>query len=92
MKVLFTFADDHPDRAFRQANPGYEFYFLKSVSFVMPTDITASNLREFAEGLEKVTADSIYFHMFEARLRLRNFFSIFSAKREGVVHNLQPIS
>ena len=33
-------------------------------------EYVAKDLKDFAEILEKVTLDSIYFHMFEARLRL----------------------
>ena len=60
------------------ANQGEDFYFLKSMSFVLPTHYVVKNLIEFAEALDKVTMDSIYFHVFEARLRLekgRNDFS-----------------
>ncbi len=49
---------------------GEEFHFLKSVSFVLPTNYVACNLKEFTDILEKITIDSIYFHIFEARLRI----------------------
>src|SRR3989338_4531989 len=49
---------------------GEEFYFIKSVSFVLPTNYTAYNLREFADILKNITVDSLYFHIFESRLRL----------------------
>jgi len=54
------------------------FHFIKSVSFALPTHYQAYDLREFVEILKKVTLDSIYFHIFESRLRLergRNDFS-----------------
>lgn len=54
----------------RQAKHGDEFHFMKSVSFVMPTKYSAGTLAELAQCLEKVTIDAIYFHMFEAKLRL----------------------
>src|SRR3989338_5910625 len=47
-----------------------EFHFIKSVSFILPTHYLAYDLKEFAEILSKITIDSIYFHVFEARLRL----------------------
>jgi len=37
-----------------------------------------SDLSEFAQALKKVTVDSIYFHIFEARLRLERKTSDFS--------------
>jgi len=52
------------------ARSGEEFHFIKSVSFILPTDYTAYDLKEFAEILQRITIDSIYFHIFEARLRL----------------------
>ncbi len=58
------------------------FAFLKSISFAFPTQYQASTLKQFAECLKKVTLNSIYFHMFEARLRLEkptNDFSLWMA-------------
>jgi len=49
---------------------GDEFHFIKSISFVLPTDYLVYDLSEFKEVLKKVTTNSIYFHVFEARLRL----------------------
>lgn len=63
----------------RKAPEGREFDFIKSVSVVLPTPYFAHDLREFVEVLRKVTIHSLYFHMFEARLRLEkgnNDFSI----------------
>jgi hypothetical protein len=64
----------------RQSVPeGNEFYFIKSVSTVIKTPYIAHDLREFVEVLRKVTINSLYFHIFEARLRLQrgnNDFSI----------------
>ncbi len=60
------------------ARPGEEFYFIKSVSFVLPTRYLVYDLNEFAQALGKVTIDSIYFHVFEARLRLERINNDFS--------------
>ncbi len=57
-------------RRLKEIAPGEEFHFMKTVSFVLPTPHTASTLSEFASALDKVTSYSIYYHMFEARLRL----------------------
>lgn len=46
------------------------FYFMRSVSFILPTSYLVNDLEEFVDVLRKVTIDSIYFHIFEARLRL----------------------
>jgi len=55
-----------------------EFHFMKSVSFVLPSGYSAIDLKEFADALSKITIDSIYFHIFEARLRLERGGNDFS--------------
>jgi hypothetical protein len=50
--------------------PGDEFHFCRSKSFPMPTNIVAHDLPEFFEKLPKVTTVSLFYHFFEARLRL----------------------
>jgi hypothetical protein len=55
-----------------------KFHFLRSVSFVLPTDHIACDLKEFADVLEKIAVDSIYFHFFESRLRLEKGYNDFS--------------
>ena len=62
----------------KEASEGQEFYFIKSVSFILPTPYTASTLQEFIAVLKKVSIHSIYFHMFEARLRLQRPTNDFS--------------
>lgn len=62
----------------RSARQGEEFYFMKSVSFIFPTKYAADNLMEFADILESISVDSLYFHMFEARLRLEKGTNDFS--------------
>jgi small-conductance mechanosensitive channel len=53
----------------RQAMEGREFYFIKSINVVMPTPYVVHDLREFVEALRKLSAGSLYFHIFESRLR-----------------------
>lgn len=55
-----------------------EFHFMKSISFVFQTDYVACDLRQFVEALRRITIDSIYFHIFEARLRLEKKTNDFS--------------
>jgi hypothetical protein len=43
---------------------------MQSVSFILPTNFEASDLREFRDALERVSLASISYHMFDARLRL----------------------
>tara|TARA_B100000315_G_C14445701_1_gene526707 strand:- start:310 stop:984 length:675 start_codon:yes stop_codon:yes gene_type:complete len=63
----------------REALPGEELPLIRSISFILATPYAAHDLLEFAQILEKITIDSLYFHIFEARLRLHrptNDFSI----------------
>ncbi len=59
--------------------PGSEFNFCQSVSLITGTGIRAGGVDEFAAALGRVTNRSLYYHLFEARLRLGrpdNDFSI----------------
>lgn len=60
------------------APEGSEFSFLKSMSFIFSTSYVASDLKSFAEGLRKISISSVYFHMYEARLRLERSTNDFS--------------
>lgn len=53
----------------RRAPEGDEFHFLRSIRFSVPTSHKAADLGEFREALRKVSAASLYLHIFEARLR-----------------------
>ena len=57
-------------RRMRECPPGNEFRFCRSKSFIMPTGLIAHDPREFFEVLPQVSNVSVFFHFFEARLRL----------------------
>lgn len=76
--TISEYSKAHPTSKKKFADPGDEFYFIKAISFVIPTNHIANTLSEFADILEKITLDSIYFHMFEARLRLEKASNDFS--------------
>lgn len=78
VSVIGSYVEENPASLERKAHPGEEFHFVKSVSFIFPTRYEAGNLDEFSKILEKVTISSIYFHMFEARLRLEKGNNDFS--------------
>jgi hypothetical protein len=63
---------------FRVAAPEEQFHFIKTISFVFPTPYVAHNLLEFLRILKKITINSIYFHVFEAKLRLEKGINDFS--------------
>lgn len=87
--LISTIEDELEDRPRLKklvAPEGGEFNFLKAVGFVFPTGYKSSTLAEFSDYLRLVSLDSIYFHMFEARLRLErptNDFSYWLATSLG---------
>jgi len=76
--TIEEYLESSPTAKLKFARPGEEFHFIKSVSFILPTNYTADNLEEFTGILKKITIDSIYFHIFEARLRLEKPSNDFS--------------
>jgi hypothetical protein len=58
-----------PDLSTQNSPPGEEFHFKSVRTFVFPTKFTAHNLQDFADCLSKVSIYSIYYHVFESRLR-----------------------
>lgn len=80
-KIVETIEDylrNNPLAKLRFAKEGEEFHFIKSMSFILPTDYLVTDLREFVDTLRKITIDSIYFHIFEARLRIERGNNDFS--------------
>jgi hypothetical protein len=57
---------------------GEEFHFMSCRTFILPTAYEAHSLDEFREIVQKVSIDSIYYHVFEARLRLEKGDNDFS--------------
>ena len=78
VSTIGEYLKENPTAGSRTAHKGEEFYFVKSVSFIFPTEHTALDLNEFVNELKKVTISSIYFHIFEARLRLEKGNNDFS--------------
>jgi hypothetical protein len=65
---------------------GEEFHFMSCRTFIFPTPYQARDLGEFLDVLRKVSINSIYFHIFEARLRLEREDNDFSFWFEGIGH------
>ncbi|MEW6457245.1 MAG: DUF5752 family protein [Acidobacteriota bacterium] len=57
---------------------GEEFHFMSCRTFILPTCYKAHDLKEFIEILEKISVNSLYFHIFESRLRLERGENDFS--------------
>ena len=62
----------------RSTSEGEALHFMSSRSIVIPTAYEARSLDAFAEALRKISIQTIYYHVFEARLRLQrgNDFAI----------------
>lgn len=87
IETIEEYLDEHPEAKMRFTREGGELHFKKSVSFILPTDHISYNLREFVEILKRITIDSIYFHIFEARLRLEKKTNDFSNWIENSIGN-----
>jgi hypothetical protein len=61
-----------------ESETGEEFHFMACRTFVLPTAHAARDLREFAEVLSKISVNSLYFHVFDAKLRLKSGENDFS--------------
>ena len=78
IKTIEDYLRDNPFAKLRFAREGEEFYFIKSISFLLSTEYAAYDLKGFVEIVKKITIDSIYFHIFEARLRFEKKTNDFS--------------
>ncbi|MBI4428636.1 MAG: hypothetical protein HY562_05920 [Ignavibacteriales bacterium] len=60
------------------APEGQEFHFMASQTFVLRTPYVANDLKQFAEILRKISVNSLYYHIFDAKLRLEKGENDFS--------------
>ncbi len=65
-------------RQLNEAPAGEEFHFMASRLFVLQTPYVATDLKEFREQLKHVSTASLYYHIFDARLRLESGDNDFS--------------
>lgn len=74
--------------ALRDALPGNEFFFNEATTLVLPSGHEAGDLPEFYNALKEVDCSSIYFHFYQARLRIgrdSDDFSFFLGTGLGLV-------
>ena len=67
----------------QRCRPEDAFHFCRSRSFVLPTGLVAHDVPEFFAKLPEISHASLYFHFFEARLRLGRRTSDFSRWLRG---------
>lgn len=77
LEILESYSQEHNARN-GDCPEGQEFHFMSCRTFILPTPHEAHNLKEFRDILQKVSINSIYFHIFEARLRLERGKNDFS--------------
>jgi hypothetical protein len=68
LEVIDGYLERFPEP--REAIPGEEFYFNETVTLVFSTGIRASNLAEFLLAIKYIDEKSIYYHFYDARVRL----------------------
>ncbi|MDH4027298.1 MAG: DUF5752 family protein [Nitrospirota bacterium] len=68
LDVLDNYLEIYPEP--RRAMRDEEFYFNETLTFTFPTGIRVKNLAEFLIALKHVEPASIYYHFYEARIRL----------------------
>lgn len=78
VEVIEGYMDEKPLALSKRAPEDDAFHFVKAISFVFPTKYIVNDLEEFSDALKKVTIDSLYYHIFESRLRLENETNDFS--------------
>lgn len=70
VKTIDDYRQREPAARLKFASEGEEFFFAKCVHVLLPTPYQAATLDEFAEALSRVSVHSLYYHAFEARLRI----------------------
>lgn len=68
VSIIDNYIGSNPESAAVQAK--HKFYFCKNVGVVQKTNLIVWDLDDFCEILRKVGLRSLFFHFFEARLRL----------------------
>jgi septum formation topological specificity factor MinE len=70
VSVIEGYLKSNPDARTKSTHGRDAFYFIKSLSFILYTGYEASDLPGFRSIIENISIDAVYFHIFEARLRI----------------------
>jgi len=76
IKVTDDYLERFPEP--REVIPGDEFFFNETVTLVFPAGMRVKNLAEFLTAVRYIDTSSIYYHFFEARIRLGGGIDDFS--------------
>lgn len=74
--VITRYLEGSPEP--REARRGDEFYFNETVTLVFPVGIWVRNLAEFLMAMKVIESGSIYYHFYEARVRVQEKVDDFS--------------
>jgi cell fate (sporulation/competence/biofilm development) regulator YlbF (YheA/YmcA/DUF963 family) len=80
--VIDDYLEQFPEP--REAIQGDEFYFNETITYIFPLGIRARNLAEFLTAIRHINTASIYYHFYEARMRLGSGIDDFSKWIEDV--------
>lgn len=85
-KEIIRIVDDYLDKfpEPRASIPGDEFFFNEAVTIIFPAGIRVKNLAEFLIAVKYADVSSIYYHFYEARMRLGGNQEDFSAWCERI--------
>jgi hypothetical protein len=83
LKIIDEYLNTFPET--RKSLPGDEFYFNETITLIFPVGVKAKNLAEFLVALRHIDPGCIYFHFYEARIRLGEGVDDFSKWIEEVL-------
>ncbi len=76
VRVIDEYLKNFPEP--REAMPSDEFFFNETVIMIFPVGVRAKNLAEFLMAIKYIDPGSIYYHFYEARIRLGSAADDFS--------------
>lgn len=68
LRVIDDYLEKFPEP--REAMRGNEFYFNETITLTFPIGVKVKNLAEFLIAIKYIDQGSIYYHFYEARVRL----------------------
>ncbi len=68
LKAVDGYLEEFPEP--REALPRDEFFFNETVTLIFSAGFRAQNLAEFLTAIKQVDGSSLYYHFYDARLRL----------------------
>jgi len=95
LSVVGNYIEKFPEP--REAMPGDEFFFNETITLIFPIGIRVKNLAEFLMAIKFVDVGSIYYHFYEARMRVGGGIDDFSKwieeslEKKGLAERIRAI-